>query len=115
MKARNKGNSRREASKPSKVKPRATAEPSMICAGLTGFEGLTEERIQARTLQMLFRSLNAGRLMAFVGSGVSRAYGYPSWDCLVGEIKKQALSCGAAENLKSEAFEYSEGREPKSA
>jgi hypothetical protein len=40
---------------------------------------LSEEREQADTMNMLSRAINVGRVIAFVGSGVSRNYGYPQW------------------------------------
>ena len=44
---------------------------------------LSESEIRALTVQMLAREMNSGRVVAFVGSGVSREYGYPDWQQFV--------------------------------
>lgn len=52
---------------------------------------LTKEHIQERGEVSLFRALNIKRLVAFVGSGVSVAYGRPSWDDLVDKAVEVAI------------------------
>lgn len=57
-----------------------------------GFHGaIDEEDIQCRTRQMIARSLNTRRVVAFVGSGVSAAYGHTSWDTYAAELVKFTL------------------------
>ena len=52
----------------------------MIGVHLLGFEGTSNEKeIQSRTRQMLARALNMGRVIGFVGTGISNAYGYKDW------------------------------------
>jgi tetratricopeptide (TPR) repeat protein len=52
-----------------------------------GLEGaFTEEEVERRTRQMLSRALNTRRVVAVVGSGISAAYGYPTWQTLAQRI-----------------------------
>ncbi len=57
-------------------------------------ETLDLELLQGRAIELLFRSLNAESLVAFVGTGVSAAYGRMSWPQLLekqlGEISEIA-------------------------
>lgn len=50
---------------------------------------LTRESIEQRGRLALSRSLNIGRVIGFVGSGATKAYGRPSWNDLVGT----AITC----------------------
>ncbi|MGH7789842.1 MAG: SIR2 family NAD-dependent protein deacylase [Candidatus Binatia bacterium] len=50
-----------------------------------------EGEIQRRTECMVARALNIGRAVAFVGSGVSRAYDHPSWTSFVADAVRQTL------------------------
>jgi len=63
------------------------------------------KEIQNCTLQLLARALNSGRCMAFIGSGLSCGYGYPSWTKLtlkaVEETKKQ---CKKLEDQQPETW-----------
>jgi len=55
----------------------------------------TEERIDKTTAYLLNRSLNTGRLIAFIGSGINIPYAKPSWDDMVihlGDIAIERLS-----------------------
>ena len=52
--------------------------------------GADEREIQEFTRQALGRELNSDRVVAFVGSGVSRAYGHCSWDQLIEHIEQKA-------------------------
>jgi tetratricopeptide (TPR) repeat protein len=57
-----------------------------------GFHGaIDEDDIQCRTRQMIARSLNTRRVVAFVGSGVSAAYGHTNWDTYAAELVKFTL------------------------
>lgn len=52
-----------------------------------GFEGAKDEAdIQMRTKEMIARSLNIRRLTAFVGSGLSCAYGHPTWEQMTQKV-----------------------------
>ncbi|MEM7204097.1 MAG: SIR2 family protein [Planctomycetota bacterium] len=46
------------------------------------------------SLDMLARELNSGRVVAFVGSGVSRAYDYPSWSQFADKVVDLAKQYG---------------------
>jgi tetratricopeptide (TPR) repeat protein len=50
------------------------------------FNDLTEEGRETASAYMLARALNIRRVIAFVGSGVSRAYGYLSWKSLANTL-----------------------------
>lgn len=53
----------------------------LVGAHQLGLEGAeTEAEIELRTRHMIARALNIRRMVGFVGSGISLAYGYPSWD-----------------------------------
>lgn len=57
-----------------------------------GFHGeIDEGDIQCRTRQMIARSLNTRSVVAFVGSGVSAAYGHKSWDNYAAELVEFTL------------------------
>ncbi|MDZ4689668.1 hypothetical protein [Terricaulis sp.] len=60
----------------------------------------TPTRIEEQGLRLLYRALNVGRAIAFVGSGVSSAYGRPSWGALIEEVKLGA-SAKRGERLES--------------
>src|SRR5574337_473399 len=45
--------------------------------------------IQRSTRQMMARALNIGHVVAFVGAGVSKAYGYPDWKELVSQLEHE--------------------------
>lgn len=47
--------------------------------------------VQKLTIDMLSRELNTRRVVGFVGSGVTRAYGYPSWKEFAHTIVKMTL------------------------
>lgn len=52
-----------------------------------GFDGAeTPEEITSRTTQMIARSLNVRSTIAFVGSGISSAYGHANWDAYATEL-----------------------------
>lgn len=52
---------------------------ALVGAHQIGFDGADEAEIEARTIGMLSRALNIKKVLAFVGSGVSGAYGFPLW------------------------------------
>ncbi len=52
-------------------------------------ESLDEELIEGHAFTRLSRALNIGRVVAFVGSGVSLAYGRISWFDLVDELQER--------------------------
>lgn len=58
-----------------------TASPADADYGLLqlGLDDLSDDEVQSRVRRMIARALNTERAVAFVGSGVSVAYGYPSW------------------------------------
>jgi hypothetical protein len=43
-------------------------------------------KAQRRAEEMLFRSLNSGRLVAFIGSGLSLPHGFPDWKTLLQQL-----------------------------
>lgn len=48
-----------------------------------------EDKIQERSIQLLYRWLNKQRVVGFIGSGISMAYGYPDWRTLIdGVVEK---------------------------
>ena len=46
---------------------------------------------ESRTINMLSRALNTGAVIGFVGSGVSKNYGYPLWQTMAKEIINEAI------------------------
>lgn len=90
-----------------------------------GFDGaLTESEIEHRTKQMLARCLNMGNVIAFVGSGVSTAYGYPDWSTftqsIIGYTLERARDGGIApteDEIKvlDAAQDYATAAEPSAA
>lgn len=64
-----------------------------------GIDDLSDdEAIQARIRAMLARALNTEQCVAFIGSGVSRAYYYPLWRDLTAAVVQMTLSSGVALN-----------------
>ncbi|MCP4655120.1 MAG: NACHT domain-containing protein, partial [bacterium] len=53
--------------------------------------GATREERIARSREMLFRALNLGTTVAFVGSGCSAPLGYPSWNGIAGGLIRETL------------------------
>jgi len=45
-------------------------------------ETLTADSIQRHARLSIYRAINMGRIVAMAGSGITRAYGLPSWDSL---------------------------------
>jgi tetratricopeptide (TPR) repeat protein len=65
--------------------------PIDIGASKLGFERAhSEDEVQEITRQQLLRELNTRRVVAFVGSGISRAYGYGTWTQFAIEVATQA-------------------------
>ena len=57
-----------------------------------GFDGAeTPQEVTARTLQMISRSLNVRSTIAFIGSGISSAYGHDNWDNFATKLVKHTL------------------------
>jgi tetratricopeptide (TPR) repeat protein len=57
-----------------------------------GFDGAeTSKEIESRTTQMIARSLNVRSTIAFVGSGISSAYGHDNWDKYAKELVTYTL------------------------
>ena len=66
--------------------------PPLVGSQYIGFDGARDEKeVEARTRAMLFRSLNIGNVIGFIGSGVSRAYGRPSWSEFTSSIIDETL------------------------
>lgn len=63
-----------------------------------GLIALIPERMTVTAYEKLYESVNAGRLIAFVGSGASRIYGYPNWrefvDAVLDRLKHDLRSLG---------------------
>lgn len=58
-----------------------------------GFDSVSkDEEIQDRTAQMIARSLNIGRVIAVVGSGISAGYGYPTWGAFVAHLIRFSIA-----------------------
>lgn len=66
------------------------------------FERPTDHLIEQHALSQLCRFLAMGRITAFVGSGVSIAYGRLSWASLIDEIKSKVLSKCSDSSYKNE-------------
>jgi hypothetical protein len=66
------------------------------------FERPTDHLIEQHALSQLCRFLAMGRITAFVGSGVSIAYGRLSWASLIDEIKSKVLSKCSDSRYKNE-------------
>ena len=81
------------------------------------FDSLDDEKLDSLTPSSirrageygLYRALNIGRVIAFVGSGISAAYGRVNWRELVEQIEKDVL--GQA-NREIAAFKKSLGEKP---
>lgn len=82
---------------------------SNIGTRMLGFEGITDQdEIQNRTVQMLARALNTGRVIGFVGSGIPQALGYPSWGKMALGVVKKTLKDPAleSEGARRRLFEH---------
>lgn len=77
--------------------------PVLFGAHQIGFEGAaSEDEIEKRTRHMLARSLNSRNAIAFVGSGISNAYGHPRWDDLAFALVEYTLDKRNEISLKGE-------------
>ena len=68
--------------------------PSLAMMGIhrTGLVHVdTDTLITQHSCEMLARTLNTGHVIAFVGSGLSIAAGYPSWDEIIEKIARHLL------------------------
>ena len=74
-----------------------------------GYAGaVDEDERDHRSRQMLSRALNIRNVLAFVGSGVSRAYGHPNWERLVSRLAKKTLdvAAGAKDVMSKDEYEF---------
>ncbi len=58
-----------------------------------------DDDVLIETKAVLGRSLNTGRGVAFIGSGVTLNYGYPSWSQLIATIAEYVLLLEASGKL----------------
>ena len=66
--------------------------PSLVGVQSYGMENAASfEQLKERCSQLLCKALNSGRLVAFVGAGVSAGSGYPNWGELAHEVAQQTL------------------------
>lgn len=66
--------------------------PPMIGIQQIGLEGaISDEDIQWRTAQMIARALNTRRVVGFLGSGISKAYGFKGWKAFADSAVKRAI------------------------
>lgn len=52
---------------------------------------LTRKSIETHARMSLYRALNVGRVIGFIGSGITAAHGRPSWSELVSDVHKEFL------------------------
>ncbi len=65
-------------------------------ASYLSWDHLTEEEIEARTVDLISRALNTRRMVGVVGSGVSVNYGYPLWRTMAAGVISKTLRRGVA-------------------
>jgi len=66
--------------------------PTLMGIHQIGFDGaVDEEEIDNRSRQMLARCLNTRNVIAFIGSGISSAYGCPTWSSLASYLVRYTL------------------------